>query len=369
MKKQLLAIVLILVSFAAKAQLSGALRTQNIELGTTGFLGFGDQTTTGDWRFTIINDTIARQRYNGSSWVTVPFSSGTGGPDGNDNDFVSAGSFNTSNGNVTLTIPNQTNVVFGLDGRYSLTSHSHSLVNLDDVTITSITSGEILKWNGTAYINNTLAEAGIEPAITKNNAFNKSFGTAAGTVAQGNDSRILNGQIAHDWGDHSAAGYEPAFPKNTGFNLNLGTTAGTVAEGNDSRINNGQIAWSWGNHASAGYITGEVQSLFDVLARGSAGIFTNDISIDNSGAGSSFELLDFLTINWTATNLTGTFANVAINNTNPAEFTGGVEVGATAPVRLGEVTEGAWRIIRVGSNLEVQRYESSTWVTKGQFTP
>lgn len=35
------------------------------------------------------------------------------------------------------------------------------LGDLDDVTITSIATGEILKWNGSAWINNTLAEAGI----------------------------------------------------------------------------------------------------------------------------------------------------------------------------------------------------------------
>lgn len=36
-----------------------------------------------------------------------------------------------------------------------------SLSSLSDATITAITSGEILKWNGTAWINNTLAEAWI----------------------------------------------------------------------------------------------------------------------------------------------------------------------------------------------------------------
>jgi len=33
------------------------------------------------------------------------------------------------------------------------------------------------------------------------------FGTGAGTIAQGNDSRINNGQTAYGWGDHSVAGY------------------------------------------------------------------------------------------------------------------------------------------------------------------
>ena len=53
----------------------------------------------------------------------------------------------------------------------------------------------------------------------------------------------------------AAATYEPIFSKNTAFNKNFGTTAGTVAEGNDSRIINGQTAYSWGNHATAGYLT------------------------------------------------------------------------------------------------------------------
>lgn len=64
-------------------------------------------------------------------------------------------------------------------------------------------------------------------------------GTSGSTVALGN---------------HLHTGvYEPVFTKNTAFNKNFGTTTGTVAEGNDSRIVNGQTAYGWGNHASAGY--------------------------------------------------------------------------------------------------------------------
>lgn len=47
---------------------------------------------------------------------------------------------------------------------------------------------------------------------------------------------------------------ENSFAKNTAFNKNFGTSAGTVAEGNDARINNGQTAYSWGNHSSSGYV-------------------------------------------------------------------------------------------------------------------
>ena len=40
-------------------------------------------------------------------------------------------------------------------------NHNHTLDSLSNVTITANATGEILKWNGTAWVNNTLAEAGI----------------------------------------------------------------------------------------------------------------------------------------------------------------------------------------------------------------
>jgi len=49
--------------------------------------------------------------------------------------------------------------------------HVHAMPSLDslsNVTITGNTTGEILKWDGAAWINNTLAEAGIQPAGTYN---------------------------------------------------------------------------------------------------------------------------------------------------------------------------------------------------------
>lgn len=43
-------------------------------------------------------------------------------------------------------------------------SHNHTLDSLANVTVTTVASGELLKWDGTAWVNNTLAEAGIQPA-------------------------------------------------------------------------------------------------------------------------------------------------------------------------------------------------------------
>jgi hypothetical protein len=88
--------------------------------------------------------------------------------------------------------------------------------------------------------------AGVyEPAFTKNTAFNKNFGTSAGTVSEGNHTHTfasitskpttLSGYGITDAAalNHNHAGvYEPAFTKNTAFNKNFGTSAGTVSEGN-----------------------------------------------------------------------------------------------------------------------------------------
>ena len=49
-------------------------------------------------------------------------------------------------------------------GAYITDITGENLSTLADVTITSIASGELLKWNGSAWVNNTLAEAGIEAA-------------------------------------------------------------------------------------------------------------------------------------------------------------------------------------------------------------
>ena len=77
-----------------------------------------------------------------------------------------------SNGSGGLAVSAVTNTELGyvsgvsaaiqtqLDGKSS-TSHNHSLDGLSNVTITDIAAGELLKWNGSAWVNNTLSEAGI----------------------------------------------------------------------------------------------------------------------------------------------------------------------------------------------------------------
>jgi hypothetical protein len=62
-----------------------------------------------------------------------------------------------------------------------------------------------------AIVSGNVAGTALE-MLLKGTAFNKNFGTIAGTVAEGNDSRIANGQTAFGWGNHSIAGYLTSVP-------------------------------------------------------------------------------------------------------------------------------------------------------------
>ncbi|MCD6179175.1 MAG: tail fiber domain-containing protein, partial [Bacteroidales bacterium] len=72
------------------------------------------------------------------------------------------------------------------------------------------------KSSGISITESQISDFGsYETVFSKNTAFNKDFGAAAGTVAEGNDSRIVNGQTAYSWGDHSTVGYLTTESNNT----------------------------------------------------------------------------------------------------------------------------------------------------------
>lgn len=119
-------------------------------------------------------------------------------------------------------------------------AHTHS----NKAVLDGITDAKIVEWNSkvsttdfNTYTSNTAnALIGINADIE-----------ALESTVNGISLTVTNLQSSK----------EDAFSKNTAFNKNFGTAAGTVAEGNDSRINNGQTAYGWGDHASEGYITDE----------------------------------------------------------------------------------------------------------------
>lgn len=88
-----------------------------------------------------------------------------------------AGAMNTGNTETLITVTYQDadgTIDYVVDSDLSNYSNTTSgfitditgdpLSNLSDATITSIASGELLKWNGSAWVNNTLTEAGIAAA-------------------------------------------------------------------------------------------------------------------------------------------------------------------------------------------------------------
>ena len=64
-------------------------------------------------------------------------------------------------------------------GTLAWATASSTVTGLTDTTISSIASGELLKWNGSAWVNNTLAEAGIAPVASPD------FTTAVNLLARG----------------------------------------------------------------------------------------------------------------------------------------------------------------------------------------
>jgi hypothetical protein len=115
-----------------------------------------------------------------------------------------------------------------------------NLSALADVTITSIATGELLKWNGTAWVNNTLTEAGVAAASHTHGAANITSGTFAnarissGSVTQHEGDLTVTASQVSDFASTVAANAAVALntAKVTNVSTNLGYTtaasAGTV---------------------------------------------------------------------------------------------------------------------------------------------
>jgi len=96
-------------------------------------------------------------------------------------------------------------------------------------------------------------------SVAKGTAYNKAFGTTAGTVTEGNDSRLSDARTptSHVHGNITNAGLVGTtanLPLITGTGGiiqagSFGTAVNTFCQGNDSRVLNGDTAFGWGNHA------------------------------------------------------------------------------------------------------------------------
>jgi len=73
---------------------------------------------------------------------------------------------------------------------------------------------------------------------------------------------------------------------------------------------------------------------------------------------------------WYTTNSAGTQTlGMSLNSAQNLTIAGHVEIPSTDAFYLGDTTtDGSWRIIRSGNDLQFERRESSSWVSKGSFT-
>ena len=193
--------------------------------------------------------------------------------------------------------------------------HSLALNDLGDLTITSVASGEIVKYNGSGWINNTLAEADIASAATLSSHTGSSANPHSVTKAQVGLGNVENTALS-TWagtssittvgnlssltvsGNLTVLGSTTTIDSTTltvdDKNIELGTVASpsdTTADGggitlkgasdktilwtnstdswdfNQNIVTSGTVTWSgggsadaneahgWGDHSSAGYIT------------------------------------------------------------------------------------------------------------------
>jgi hypothetical protein len=133
-------------------------------------------------------------------------------------------------------------------------------------------------WGSLNMAGGPVALSGKETAFSKNTAFNKNFGSSAGTVCQGNDSRLSDARtpVSHDNTYHSTA-YEAAFSKNTAFNKNFGTGGTDVCVGNDSRLSDARTPAS---HDNTYHITNYAADA-DVLKKDGSVALTDDWDVGN----------------------------------------------------------------------------------------
>ncbi|MCK5833712.1 hypothetical protein KAH81_08590, partial [bacterium] len=202
------------------------------------------------------------------------------------------------------------------------------------------------------------------------NTANGRYATISGgysNTAAGGDAAIGGGyqNAASNWYTTVSGGY-----KN-----NASSSAATVGGGYDNSASNTNATVSGGkentasgiNSAIGGGYRNEASGYYSTIPGGLADTVSGDWSF---AFGNNVTVVD----NYTAVFFnSGNPGEIGINNETPTsalDVNGDIEVGATDAFYFGDpTTDGTWRIIRVGTDLQFQLRVGGAWVNKMGITP
>lgn len=245
--------------------------------------------------------------YNGTSWT--PFSTGGDASalqtevnnieaslgsamiDGADGTFLTAWAEGLSNVTGAASLAE---VISQLD---SAISGSNELAELNDVTLTSVTSGEVLTFTGTVWENQTLAEAGIQPSDTALTNLSALAGTGF-VVQTGVDTFITTSlaasTVAGDQGisitDASGVGDAPTIGLDiTGLTAEAGTPSATDVLAMFDGTNNVKVSIT---QLTAGIVADGIAlgDLSDVTDAQTGTLTTGDKYFFNATGASAYEV-------------------------------------------------------------------------------
>jgi hypothetical protein len=180
-------------------------------------------------------------------------------------------SFTGAAGEITIDSTKNTIVVHNgsTQGGFPLAKES-ALVStvgaLTDVTISSVGAGEILKYSGSEWVNNTLAEAGIQAYDADTAKLDATTANFTGTLQNGGSNVVVDSDIgstvqAFDADtaklDATTANFTGTL-QNGGSNVVVDTDIGSTVQGYDANL----PAWpSSVNATEVGYLDGVTSSI------------------------------------------------------------------------------------------------------------
>lgn len=129
------------------------------------------------------------------------------------------------------------NLLKAHNGTAFVSAGYQTLSALEDVTITSIADGELLRWNGTAFVNNTLAEADVQ-SVT---GLEASVEALLSVTDAGGDGSLSYASGVFTYTGPSAAETQAHITDGTGVTITAGEVAIGQAVGTTDNVTFGKV--------------------------------------------------------------------------------------------------------------------------------